>query len=84
MLQYSVYYDALLSALFFCDQRYTTEREKIHLQQSQSCCMVIFNQLLKIIISFFFLLKYIIKFCITKIGIIYIRFIPRSYCLMLS
>jgi hypothetical protein len=37
--------DALSSALFLCDQRYTTEREKIHLQQSQETSNVISERL---------------------------------------
>jgi hypothetical protein len=38
-------HDALSSALFFCDQRHTTEREKIHLQQSQETSNVISERL---------------------------------------
>jgi hypothetical protein len=34
-IQFTLPHDALLSALFFCDQRYTAEREKTHLQKSQ-------------------------------------------------
>jgi hypothetical protein len=57
-IPFTLPHDALLSALFFCDQRHTTEREKIHLQQSQSCCMVIFKQFLQIFIYFFTWLCY--------------------------
>jgi hypothetical protein len=38
-------HDALSSALFFCDQRCTTEREKIRLQQSQETSNVISERL---------------------------------------
>jgi hypothetical protein len=44
-IQFTMPHDALSSALFFCDQRYTTEYEKIHLQQSQETSNVISERL---------------------------------------
>jgi hypothetical protein len=44
-IQFNKPHDALSSALCFCDQRRTTEREKIHLQQSQETSNVISERL---------------------------------------
>jgi hypothetical protein len=54
MLQYSVYYAAWRIAVgfvFFCDQRYTTEMEKTHLQQSQETSNVSSERLVFIYIK---------------------------------